>query len=179
MTMAATLTEEGRIAAFDILTEDVIQPEFRKWLIDNGFFRQVASSKFHGCYEGGLYDHSAAVTKNLLTLTRKLGLVWKREESPRIIGMLHDLCKIDQYVKTDKGYRFNKNTELHGHGEKSVALISRFMDLTKEEQFCIRYHMGAFVDKEEWTKYTDAIHSFPTVLYVHTADMIAAHIELT
>ena len=179
MTMVRTVTEQDRIDDFDRKMGRVIPDEFRAWLIENGFFRQAASSKFHGCYEGGLYDHSMTVLKNLLELTKKLGLKWGRWQSPFIIGMLHDLCKYDQYVLTKDGFKFNRNTEIHGHGDKSVTLISRFMDLTDEEQFCIRYHMGAFTEKEEWQNFTEAIHNFPTVLYVHTADMIAAHIELT
>lgn len=179
MTMADAITEADRIEVFDILMEDAIPGDFREWLIDNGFFRQAASTRFHGCYEGGLFDHSAAVTESLLMLTEKLGLTWKRDASPRIIGMLHDLCKIDQYINIQGCYMFNKDVELHGHGDKSVILISRFMELTMEELFCIRYHMGAFTDQKEWSKYTDAVHSFQNVLYTHTADMIAAHIKMT
>ena len=41
---------------------------------------------------------------------------------------------------------------------------------------CIRDHMGAFVDRSEWNNYTQAIHAFPNVLWIHHADMIASHI---
>jgi len=48
--------------------------------------------------------------------------------------------------------------------------------LTDEEIACIRWHMGAFDDKERWNNYRYAITQFPNVLYTHTADMIASTI---
>ena len=176
MMTAKKITEQDRIYEFDRIMENRIPDEFRTWLIDNGFFRQAASTKFHGCYEGGLYDHSAAVTRNLLMLTDKLNLSWRREMSPYIIGMLHDLCKIDQYIRTEKGFRFNRDAELKGHGEKSTILVSRFMELTKEELFCIRYHMGAY-EEDDWDGFDRAIRKYPNVLYTHTADMVASKVD--
>lgn len=44
------------------------------------------------------------------------------------------------------------------------------------EMLCIRWHMGAFDDKENWNSYGRAVTNFPNVLYTHTADMIAARI---
>ena len=41
---------------------------------------------------------------------------------------------------------------------------------------CIRWHMGAFDDKENWNSYGRACTAYPNVLYTHTADMIAARI---
>ena len=36
-----------------------------------GYFTAPASTKYHGNYEGGLFDHSLEVTKSLLHLTKK------------------------------------------------------------------------------------------------------------
>ena len=52
-----------------------------------GFFTAPASIKYHGSYEGGLFDHSLEVTKALVDLTDKLGLTWSRPESPYIVAM--------------------------------------------------------------------------------------------
>ena len=49
--------------------------------------------------------------------------------------------------------------------------------LTEEEIMCIRYHMGAFTDKEEWRDYTNAVKNFPNVLWTHQADMLASHVS--
>ena len=31
------------------------------WLITSGFFNAPASTKYHGAYEGGLFDHSLSL----------------------------------------------------------------------------------------------------------------------
>jgi hypothetical protein len=93
--------------------------------------------------------------------------------------MFHDLCKIDSYLYNCEtgAYEYNTNTLLKGHGDKSVMLLSKFYSLTEEEILCIRYHMGAFTDKEEWRDYTRAVNEYATVLWTHTADMIASHVK--
>ena len=169
------------------------------WLVNKGFFKAPASTKYHGAHEGGLYQHSASVMKFLVQLTKDNNLHWQDERSPYIVGMFHDLCKIDQYIprwgvkeelevtplnesnptrftNTIVGYDYNSDTLLKGHGEKSVMLLSQFYRLTEEEICCIRYHMGAFTPKEEWNDYTGAIHSYPNVLWTHHADMLANHV---
>lgn len=149
-----------------------------EWLIERGFFKAPASTKYHGAQEGGLFDHSFEVMCALVSLTRQNDLKWERPESPYLIGIFHDLCKIDSYYSEDYGQTFQYNTDtlLKGHGEKSVMLLSTLTRLTEEEVACIRYHMGAFTDKEQWSDYTRAIHRYPNVLWTHHADMIVTHI---
>ena len=150
-----------------------------------GFFTAPASTKYHGAYEGGLFDHSLEVAKNLVELTEKLGLVWERPESPYVVGMYHDLCKCDNYVinpYADLGrnpqYIYNPEIILPGHGDKSIIMLQRYIDLTGEELTCIRWHMGAYeTDTKLWDYYGRAIETYPNVLYTHTADMIASKIK--
>ena len=143
------------------------------------FFDAPASTKHHCSYTGGLYDHSSNVAVTLLYLTETLDLNWGRPESPVIIGLFHDLCKCDAYLhlcqSDEYSWAWNDKQLLKGHGDKSVMIASTLMRLTPEEVACIRYHMGAFTDKEEWPDYTHAIHQYPNVLWTHTADMIATH----
>lgn len=143
------------------------------------FFTAPASTRFHGAYEGGLFDHSLEVAKQLVNLTEKLGLVWESDLSPRIVGMYHDLCKCDNYVfdiETDK-YIYNPDIIIPGHGDKSVIMLQHILDLTVEEITCIRWHMGAYeTDPKMWEYYGRAIERYPNVLYTHTADMIASKI---
>ena len=159
------------------------------YLVSYGFFTAPASTKYHGAYEDGLYQHSVAVTKFLLRLTEDNKLIWRNERSPYIVGMFHDLCKIDQYrhpvigetlggdyIADNGKWEYNTNTLLKGHGEKSVMLLSQFYRLTEEEICCIRYHMGAFTDKSEWNDYTRAVSQYPNVLWTHQADMMASHV---
>ena len=77
--------------------EDLVSPDMMKYLSLNHFFTAPASTKYHGNYEGGLFDHSFAVAKFLVQLTEDNHLTWKNPRSPYIVGMFHDLCKIDQY----------------------------------------------------------------------------------
>lgn len=143
-----------------------------------GFFKAPASTKYHGAYEGGLFDHSLAVTESLVELTEKLGLKWSRPESPYIVGMYHDFCKCDNYVmdvETNK-YKHNPEIIIPGHGDKSVIMVSQFLLLTDEEIACIRWHMGAY-ETDTWEYYDRAIKTYPNVLYTHTADMIASKIK--
>lgn len=179
--------------------EDLVSPDMLKYLALNHFFTAPASTKYHGNYEGGLFDHSFAVAKFLVQLTEDNHLTWKNPRSPYVVGMFHDLCKIDQYipqyemieelelsslngpkpttfVKTVCGYEYNPDTLLKGHGDKSVMLLSQFYTLTDEEIMCIRYHMGAFTDKSEWNDYTRAVSLYPNVLWTHQADMLASHV---
>lgn len=161
----------------DLLHHNIISCGFYNWLIENGFKEEPASTKYHGACEGGLHKHSGVVTYHLLRLTKQLELKWLRPESPYIVGMFHDLCKIDQYTKGDYGYEYNPDTLLAGHGEKSIMLLSQFMTLTEEEILCIRYHMGAYI-KEDWNGFDMAIKKYPNVLYTHTADMLASKLSI-
>ena len=166
-----------RINKFNRMKPEIVSDSVSNFLMDNGFFTAPASTKYHGAYEGGLFDHSLAVTETLIDLTNKNNLIWSRLESPFIVGMFHDLCKIDNYLQKEDGhYEYNTDTILKGHGDKSIMLLSTLMQLTLEEVMCIRYHMGAFVEKEEWSNYSRSVRLFPNVLWTHQADMIASQI---
>lgn len=149
-----------------------------EWLRDIGYFTCPAAKSHHGNHEGGLYNHSMMVASELERLTKGLNLEWERPESPWVVGLLHDICKTDDY-----DYEFGEDTYIDykpnhmGHGSKSVLLIAGHFPLTEEEAMCITYHMGAFTDKEEWKYYSNAVKEYPNVLYTHTADMIASQIK--
>lgn len=174
-------TEQDRIEQFKKTMKPCMPNRFAKEFInilkENGFFTAPASIHHHGAYSGALFDHSLTVTNSLLYLTRQLELKWQRKESPLIVGMFHDLCKVDNYTRTsNEAWEYNNATLLPGHGDKSVIMLQQYMQLTEEEMLCIRWHMGAFDDKENWNSYGRAVTNFPNVLYTHTADMIAARI---
>lgn len=162
-----------------------IDKEFETYLLANGFFSAPASTKYHGNYEGGLFDHSFTVMNILVELSAKNNLKWQRAKSPFIVGMFHDLCKIDQYridnsepytVGEATRYEYRTNTDFKGHGDKSILLLCQHTKLTEEEVMCIRYHMGAFTEKDEWRDYTNAVHRYANVLWTHHADMLASHV---
>lgn len=167
----------------------LVSDDMMDYLWDNGFFTAPASTKYHGNHEGGLLEHSDMVTRFLVVLTKDNHLTWMNPRSPFIVGMFHDLCKIDQYrhpasdlvvdgmlLPDSSKWEYNPDTLLKGHGDKSVMLLSQFYTLTDEEIMCIRYHMGAFTDKSEWNDYTRAVSQYPNVLWTHQADMLASHV---
>lgn len=158
----------------------IVPVEMVDWLVANGFFHAPASTKYHGNHEGGLLEQSYMVAKALVGMSEREGLAWSNPRSPWVVGMFHDLCKIDQYRPfmdgESVGWEYNPDTLLKGHGDKSVMLLSQFYTLTEEEIMCIRYHMGAFTPKEEWNDYTRAVNHYPNVLWTHQADMLASHV---
>lgn len=86
---------EDRIRAF----HDCMAPalhlfpqDIAEKLTESRFFAAPASTKYHGAYEGGLFDHSYNVTSVLVTLSHNNNLEWQRPESPYIIGMFHDMA---------------------------------------------------------------------------------------
>lgn len=185
-------TTEERINMFDELMRDIVLDDFKEYLIKNGFFTAPASTKHHGAYEGGLFDHSYNVAKVLLELTEKNNLKWQDPRSPYIVGMFHDLCKIDNYkmIVDDPGkemfggeikgrtftIEYNNDFLIPGHGDKSVMYLASHIKLTEEEVICIRWHMGAFDEKLNWKFYSAAVAKYPNVLWTHQADMIASQV---
>lgn len=165
-------TEEDRIDLFKSLMPAPYNTGLLQQLQNDGFFTAPASASHHGNYEGGLFDHSFAVASKLVHYTHDLDLYWKRLASPCIVGMLHDYCKTKLYTKQEDGtFTHTGNVILPGHGDASVILIQQFLDLTPEELYCIRWHMGPFEGEEYWKGYSAACCAYPNVLYTHTADM--------
>lgn len=148
-----------------------------------GYFTAPASTHYHSAYEGGLFDHSYQVAVELDRLTSELNLKWARAESPVIIGLLHDICKMYIYEKQEDGTYVHNTQYAHfpGHGEVSLIMSQKIladagMKLTMEEMKCIRYHMGPYAGKDEWEWFDRAVKDYPNVLYTFMADMIASKI---
>ena len=158
-----------------MLGEDIINR-----LLETEFLLAPASTKYHGNYEGGLFDHSVNVAEVLRQLTDKNDLKWEMPgTSPVVVGLLHDLCKVDQYEYNEDTdtYTYSDSSIVKGHGIKSVIYIQQLgIELTEEEVACVIYHMGAFTPDKEWKDYNAAINKYPNVLWTHTADMIVSQI---
>ena len=126
-----------------------------EYLRESGFFEAPASSRFHGCYEGGLAAHSLRVFELLEPLVDEYKLSKKtgygqmpmkiKEENVIIACLLHDLNKIGAYVRTkaDDGWTYSKDKE-KGHAKLSIARIKKFIELEKIEEMMIKYHMGIY-----------------------------------
>lgn len=190
--MIQTVNEATMLKKFDDSVGQWVNHEFKQWLIENGFFVKPAAIKHHGNYTGGLFDHSFEVMTALVEMTKRFDIYWQDERSPYIVGMFHDLCKVDDYIdenavdvvvmetgspiSKNPKWNYNGNSILKGHGDKSVMLLSQFLNLTEEEVYCICFHMGAY-ETEHWNQYDAAIRKYETVLWTHTADMYASKIK--
>lgn len=157
-------------------------------LAEWGFFNMPASTKYHGTREGDLFLHSKNVARELERITKACGVEWANPRSPILIGYFHDLCKCDSYkrpvvahrvdghpVVDSNSWEYRKDQMLEGHGDKSVMLASTLCKLTEEEMLCIRYHMGAY-KTDDWNGFDRAIKKYDTVLWTHTADMLASKV---
>lgn len=149
----------------------------------SGYFDAPASTRFHEASFGGLARHSLDVANRFLDLTTKEKLNFPTE-SALICGYLHDLCKVNLYKPnfTQKGKRSKiawKQDEILpvGHGEKSIILIERFIDLTPKELIIIRWHMGNY--DYSFRNYEDrATKLCPEVKLFSACDMISSVLEL-
>jgi len=157
--------------------------ELMDYLEATDFYVAPASTRFHGSYVGGLVEHSGNVAAILKTLTDANNLLWEDKESPYIIGLFHDICKVNFYgtqmrnVKNDitnqwerKPFYVVKEAFPIGHGEKSLYLISRYIRLTDEEAMCIRWHMAGYEPKESYMALSQAKQLYPNILWTHLAD---------
>lgn len=148
-------------------------------LLQTDFFKAPASTKYHGAYVGGLFDHSMNVANALCYFTgAQLSNPWMRPESPLLVGIFHDACKIGKYDlnTTNDGFIWAPSEDFAiygGHGAESLIRVQQWIQLTQEEAMCIRFHMGAY-EKEDWEAFDKAIKKYPNVLWTHMADMAAS-----
>ncbi|MFH1401030.1 MAG: HD domain-containing protein [Nanoarchaeota archaeon] len=146
------------------------------WLRDSDYFTAPASTMFHGNVEGGLAAHSLAVYRQFDRRVEEYGFQIP-PESVIVAGLLHDACKIDYYgtntlksgnVSDAKPYKANDAFPI-GHGEKSVAMIQRYMPLTEQEAVIIRWHMGPY--DPAWSDYEDKVEKlYPEAVVFHHVD---------
>lgn len=154
-----------------------------KWLDTTDFFKAPASARYHGNEPGGLCAHSLAVYKYLKSFQEN-----ESDESIAISALFHDLCKANFYkesfrnIKNDEGqwikvpsYEYNDQFPI-GHGEKSMYLIMKHMQLTDEEAMSIRHHMGGYMalNPGETNALSAALRMYKLVLKLQTADQCAA-----
>ncbi len=165
------------------------------WLEKSDFFTAPASTRRHSAYRGGLCQHSINVYKRLVKLCEmEYGKDWQSKVNPEsvaIIGLLHDVCKVDTYVEDFKNvkdedgvwrkkpyYRIEDSLP-YGHGEKSVYIISAFIKLTREEALAINWHMGEFDIRVQNGSYlmSEVFYKYPLCFLTHLADLTATYLD--
>ena len=158
------------------------------------FFCAPASTRFHGSYEGGLLEHSINVyhcLKDYLSRKRvkEIYNLTYTDESIAIVSLLHDLCKVNCYVKGTRNVKENgqwATKEVYeidekfpcGHGEKSVIILQNFIHLEAEEIYAIRAHMGGFDTSVKGGDYFigNIFERSKLALLLHLADMKATYL---
>lgn len=143
--------------------------ELIDFLINSDFFTAPCSVKYHNNFEGGLAQHSWNVYKLFKEKNERYGLRLS-DESVILCGLFHDICKVNFYKKTYKGYEYDDKFPIN-HGHKSVIVLQRYIKLTEEESVIIAWHMSAF-DISDYGRqtYYNAIEMYPAALALFTAD---------
>jgi hypothetical protein len=196
----------GTKSMSDIAAIDIIN-----YLDETDFYIAPASTKYHGAYIGGLCEHSLSVYDNILKVenlfySHKSDGDRYSLKSLTLVSLLHDVCKINIYkekyrnvqqFKEDnftpelnekgkpiwarvKGYEVIDSLPL-GHGEKSVIILQKFMQLSIDEIIAIRWHMGGYDDLTKTfignITANNAFNNYPLVTLLHIADLSSIFLE--
>lgn len=162
---------------------------------EKGFFEAPASSGGgrHNAEPGGLAAHSL----NVQHMTEKLSvaLIGSKNITPEfrnslaLVSLLHDLGKCGDYGKAlyvpnilksgkqsdAKPWERNKDLLPTPHAFRSVEIANRWIDLTEDEAFAIRYHDGLY-DRETGAMAVIPGHETKLLMLLHWADMWASRI---
>lgn len=165
-----------------------------KFINDSDFYSAPASSRFHGAHQGGLLEHSLQVYNELQEISRAHSSL--REfiipvSSLTIAALLHDICKVDFYKSDVRNVKNNGVWEQVpyytiddklplGHGEKSVMILQQYIELTTNEIYAIRWHMGGFDDAAKsyagGLQLSAALDKCPLLVMLHMADLAAVYL---
>ena len=188
-----TRAAQEKAAEFRSIVSDKIKREgidkLMAWLeTKTDFYVSPASTRFHGAYEGGLCEHSVNVYYALKRYYEagKNQYGWDYdEETLAVVALFHDFCKINCYSIEMRNKKVDGQWEQvplyffddrlpYGHGEKSQYIVSGFMNLSREESFAIRYHMG-FSGDEPKNNVGKTFEMFPLAFALSVADMEATY----
>lgn len=159
-----------------------------EYLKSIGFYDAPASTRFHGAFEGALVEHSVFV----LIFAERLAQAWlgdyeysKMHNSIIISALLHDVGKCGQFnkplyipniLKTGQSekqpYKVNDELRTLPHEIVSCIEVTKFIDLTEEEQQAIAWHNGLYGA----FKYDIQGKETPLYMIIHFADMWASRV---
>ena len=157
------------------------------WMDANGFYDAPCSSKYHLAEPGGLAKHSLNVADAACALVeafyieKQIPISQDFIDSVFICALLHDLGKAGQFGKENyiqtipdpasPTYETNKELLYVPHEIRSVAIASRFIELTEEEQYAIIYHNGLYGELKGFKG-----KETPLYMILHFADMWASRV---
>ena len=148
------------------------------------FYNAPASVKYHNNTYGGLAKHSLDVYREAKSIYEELLKSGKElsfgMDSIILCSLLHDVCKMDEYVMNDNAQPEHTKNYHDGnpHGLKSDRCLRRWhLELTDEERKAIIWHMGDHAQDamaEYNTTYNAVAASSKLVELIHNADSIAS-----
>ena len=160
-----------------------------------GFFNAPCSGAHHLAVRGGLAEHSLNVYKIASDLQKCFGSE-EPKDSIIICSLLHDIGKMGQFDKPNyvpnmlkgRATKANPNPEPYqsdkkpfvtnpellymDHEVRALSIISKYIDLTEEEQTAILWHNGLYGS----FKYQIPSKETPLYMIVHFADMWASRV---
>lgn len=160
-----------------------------------GFFTAPCSTQYHLCKEGGLLEHSLNVEKIAKGLA--IHLNYEPIGSVSVAALLHDVGKMGQFNKANyvpnyvkdgkptkaepiqkfkisesKPFETNKELLYVPHEVRSIQIVSKYLDLTEEENFAILMHNALYGD----LKYAYNGKETSLSMIVHFADLWCSRI---
>lgn len=176
-----------------------------KKLENSDFFTAPASTKYHAAYEGGLCQHSLNVYHNLVQLCeskQNLDEQCYDENSLKIVGLLHDISKMNIYTFTPRNKKvycedgnkkddlgnFKWVTELEyaikedkfvygSHEMNSEFIIRNFIPMTIDESVAVLHHMGGMHYDSAKDNLGATFMNYSLALMLHMADMISTYVD--
>ena len=186
----------NNIERFKELINSINRPGVDKlmnFIEKSDFFTAPASTKYHLSCEGGLLQHSLNVYDMLKAKSEQEPFTSKfakiTDENIIVVALLHDLCKTYFYKVSTRNAKNEQTGQWekvpyysiddkvpYGHGEKSVMMIEKYIPLTNEERYSIRWHMGFSEPKEHYSMLSAALEKYPLLLALMEADLEASYL---
>lgn len=192
------MTIKDKIIAVLLSTNRPGMPDLINHMEQIGYFEAPCSGGNHLAKEGGLAEHSWNVNGIMCAMQETVisGDCEIPDYSITITSLLHDLGKCGDYGKPNyvenwiksrkkdengeyplvrsekKPYETNKELLYVPHEVRSVKIISKFIELTEDEEWAILMHNGLYGD----FKYSIQGKETPLYLLLHSADMWASRV---
>lgn len=175
----------------------------KAFLLDSDFFSAPASTVYHNNFEGGLCQHSLNVYNILVDLTNKYAFGKYDANSLLVVGLLHDISKVNFYEKfmlnkkvyspagtkhdnqgnfdwfSEEAYKVRgaENRLVGGeHGVNSMFLISRYIPMTYEESVAVINHHFVAEAGGIIKDISSIYNKYSLAALIHLADMTAVYL---
>lgn len=173
----------NRLFGYEVVDKD-LKP-LMDFLSSSDYYYAPASTKYHGNYPGGLYDHCKGLYRELQEFKMKMKKNWD-DRDLFMIAFMHDLCKVGNYeaVVDDSGnltYNYKSQSPQSKHGLRSLEMLSELIPhmISKEAAHSILYHMGLYTtdvnNAAEEIKKCQSENDL--VFFTHAADMIESRMS--